>query len=64
MTVTWIRSDRCESASCTEVAFVGDMVWVRNSNARSIVTRFTRAEWDAFLLGAKDGQFDNPEVSS
>jgi|GEM_PF-257701 hypothetical protein len=22
---------------------------------------FTRAEWDAFLLGARDGDFDNPE---
>jgi Domain of unknown function (DUF397) len=45
--------------NCVEVAFVGDAIVVRDSKAEGgPVLFFTTAEWDAFVNGAKDGEFD------
>lgn len=45
--------------NCVEVALVGDTVAVRDSkDPNGPVLTFTRAEWAAFLAGAKDGEFD------
>jgi len=42
-----------------EVAFVGDAIAVRDSKHPDGPTLiFTQAEWDAFVGGAKDGEFD------
>ena len=42
-----------------EVAFVGDAIAVRDStNPSGPALIFTAAEWDAFVGGAKDGEFD------
>ncbi len=42
-----------------QVAFVDDLIGVRNgANPGGPVLVFTQAEWDAFVLGAKDGEFD------
>jgi hypothetical protein len=42
-----------------EVAFVGDVIAVRDSkNPDGPVLVFTPSEWDAFVGGAKDGEFD------
>ena len=35
-------------------------VAMRNSKQLEPVLTFTMAEWDAFVLGAKDGEFDEP----
>lgn len=44
-----------------EVAFVGDMTCPRaGEKPDSPVLVFTQAEWDAFVGGAKDGEFDQP----
>jgi hypothetical protein len=57
-TVTWIRSGRCDTGSCVEVAFVGDEIAVRNSTEPDgRVVTFTRNEWQAFLGGVADGEF-------
>lgn len=45
--------------NCVEVAFVGEAVAVRDSkhpDARPLI--FNHAEWDAFVEGARDGEFD------
>jgi len=55
--ITWHQSSRCAQAECVEVAYVGDEVWVRSSEEPTILA-FTTAEWDAFVAGAKDGEFD------
>jgi len=34
------------------------LVQVRNSKAPEGVIHFTKEEWDAFIKGAKDGEFD------
>ncbi|GGV09982.1 regulator, BldB [Streptomyces litmocidini] len=33
-------------------------VAMRSSLDRDTVLRYTKAEWDAFVLGARDGEFD------
>jgi hypothetical protein len=45
--------------NCVEVAFIDDAIAVRDSkNPAGPALIFTQAEWDAFVGGAKDGEFD------
>jgi hypothetical protein len=54
-----VKSRRCESHACVEVAAVADGVLVRNSvHPEAGTLRFTTAEWVAFLGGVRDGDFD------
>jgi hypothetical protein len=61
---TWIKSRRSgpTGGNCVEVAFLPDgEIAMRNSrhpDGPALV--FTRAEWDAFLGGAQDGEFGGP----
>jgi hypothetical protein len=57
----WRKSTRsgpnCDN--CVEVAFVPGAIAVRDSkNPTGPVLIFTPDEWDAFVGGAKDGEFD------
>ena len=57
----WHKSTRSGSPSdnCVEVAFVGGAIVVRDSrNPDGAQLVFTPNEWDAFVEGAKDGEFD------
>ena len=57
----WFKSTRSgpNSDNCVEVAFVGQAIAVRDSkNPQGPALIFTPAEWDAFVGGAKDGEFD------
>jgi Domain of unknown function (DUF397) len=60
----WMKSTRSgpTGGNCVEVAFLrGGEVAMRNSrqpDGPALV--FTRAEWDAFLGGARDGEFGTP----
>jgi hypothetical protein len=57
----WLKSSRSGPAcdNCVEVAFVDDAIVVRDSkNPDGPALIFTSAEWDAFVGGAKDGEFD------
>jgi hypothetical protein len=54
----WKTSTKCESGQCVEVAITTDSIKIRNSNDHSVVASFTIDEWKAFVLGAKDGEFD------
>jgi hypothetical protein len=59
--VTWLKSRHSgpTGGNCVEVAFLaGGGVAMRNSRyPGGPALIFTRAEWDAFLGGAKDGEF-------
>jgi Domain of unknown function (DUF397) len=47
------------SDNCVEVAFVDQAIAVRDSkHPQGPVLLFTQGEWDAFVGGAKDGEFD------
>ncbi len=60
----WFTSSRTTANnSCVEVAFLeGGTVGLRDSkdNGKGPVLIFTPAEWDAFLGGVQDGEFDRP----
>jgi len=61
MNAAWIKSSHSgpTGGNCVEIAFLADGdVAVRNSrhpDGPALV--FTRAEWEAFLSGACDGEF-------
>ena len=54
----WRRAgDDAEGA--VEIAFVDDLIGMRNSaDPDGPVLVFTQAEWDAFVGGVEDGEFD------
>ncbi len=57
----WFKSSRSgpNTDACVEVAFVGGGIAVRDSkNPTGPALLFTTDEWDAFVGGAKDGEFD------
>ena len=55
----WQRAEGDSSDSAVEVAFVDDLIGMRNSGEpEGPVLVFTQAEWDAFVAGAQDGEFD------
>jgi len=64
---TWIRSRRSgpTGGNCVEIAFLADgQIAMRNSrHPQGPALIFTRSEWDAFLGGAKDGEFGRPAPS-
>jgi hypothetical protein len=55
----WRSAPGDTKGSRVEVAFVDDLIGLRNgADPDSPVLVFTQAEWDAFVAGAKDGEFD------
>lgn len=57
----WVKSSLSFSnGNCVEVASLPDgIIGVRHSrHPAGPVLRYTRAEWDAFVAGAKAGEFD------
>jgi hypothetical protein len=59
----WRKSRHSDTArGCVETAFLPDgQVAVRDSKDRSgPALIYTPTEWDAFIKGAKDGEFDRP----
>jgi len=56
---TWIRSTVCASTTCLEVAIGEAQVMLRNSTSpEGPEVAVTRDEWQVFLQGAKNGDFD------
>lgn len=57
--LVWRKSTASGGGNCVEVAFADDAVRLRNSQHPSgPELMFSRAEWDAFLTGVRDGEFD------
>jgi Domain of unknown function (DUF397) len=58
---TWRKSSASlANGNCVEVARLsGELIGVRDSKRPpGHVLRFTRAAWDAFLRGVREGEFD------
>ena len=57
---TWKKATKSSAnGQCVEVRDLGDRVEVRDSKNRTgAILTFTPGEWDAFLDGAKKGEFD------
>ena len=60
----WRKSTASQpGGDCLEVAIGTDVVQIRHSLDRSGATlAFTYGEWRAFLVGARNGEFDLPEA--
>jgi len=57
----WRTSTYSGGNGCVEVAFVDGQVWVRDSKDREgPVLVFTANEWEAFIGGARAGEFERP----
>jgi hypothetical protein len=65
ITGPWVKSSYSgpTGGNCVEVAFLADgQVAMRNSRQpEGPALIFTRAEWEAFLGGARDGEFGSPQ---
>ncbi len=61
-TTAWIKARKsgANGGSCVEARRHDDMIEVRDTKDQGLgpVLRFTRAEFDAFLDGAKNAEFD------
>ena len=58
----WKRSTFCESAACIEVKNVPTGVVIRSSRFVQMKLGFTTAEWESFLAGVKNNEFDLDEL--
>jgi hypothetical protein len=57
----WRKSTRSAANGCVEVAFVDGQVGVRDSKDRQgNVLIFAAREWEAFLVGVREGEFELP----
>ncbi|GAA2286134.1 regulator, BldB [Streptomyces ruber] len=55
----WVGSPDGPQDERVEIAYLeGGAVAMRNSADPDTVLRYTAAEWRAFVLGARDGEFD------
>jgi Domain of unknown function (DUF397) len=55
----WQRAPGDDSNRGIEVAFVDDLIGLRNSaQPAGPVLVFTKPEWEAFVAGAQNGEFD------
>ena len=54
----WKKSSRCASATCVEVAKIGDGYLIRDSKNPDVAPlSFTTEEWSAFVAGVRAGEF-------
>ena len=57
----WVKSTRSQHNGCVEVAFDDGQVAIRDTKDRQgPVLVFTANEWEAFIGGARDGEFELP----
>jgi hypothetical protein len=58
--VEWLGAPGTENdEERVEIAYLPEgAVAMRSSKDHATVLRYTKAEWDAFVLGARDGEFD------
>jgi hypothetical protein len=57
----WRTSTYSNGTGCVEVAFADDQVGVRDSKDREgPALVFTASEWEAFIGGARAGEFELP----
>jgi hypothetical protein len=62
MTLTneWRKATKSLDTGCVEVRRDGNLIQVRDTkdHDNGAILGFTEAEWDAFIDGAKNGEFD------
>ena len=58
----WYKSSASAAGNCVEIAHLpqGGIALRDSKNPARQPHTYTRTEWDAFLTGAKNGEFDIP----
>ncbi|GAA0373372.1 DUF397 domain-containing protein [Streptomyces olivoreticuli] len=57
--VEWLSAPDATTEVRVEIAYLpGGAVAMRSSAEPEVVLRYTESEWRAFVLGARDGEFD------
>ena len=57
----WFKANGSNDIGCVEVAFLDGKVGVRDTKDRSKPPHvYTPHEWECFLAGVKNGEFDLP----
>lgn len=54
----WKKASHCADAACVEVKIKTNQVRIRSSDFPQAEMGFSRQEWEAFIKGAKAGEFD------
>jgi hypothetical protein len=54
----WHRAQACSGAECVEVAVTEAGITMRNSRDPETTLTFTLTEWLEFVVGIRDGDFD------
>jgi len=58
--LAWRVARNCDGGSCIRVASSAGMIVIGDTkNPRGPVLSYTRAEWDAFVTGIRQGDFDD-----
>ncbi len=52
------RWHECDGGACVQVAATGDLVMMRSNVDPGVIFRMTRDEWQDFVAGVKQGDFD------
>lgn len=56
----WRKSTASGTSNCVEVSFDAGSVLMRHSRSpQGPVLSFSHSEWEAFLAGVRNGEFDN-----
>lgn len=62
--LTWRVAKDCNTSNCVAIALTDGMVAVRDTkDPGSPVLLYTETEWQAFIDGAKNGEFDLQRLS-
>jgi hypothetical protein len=57
---TWHVARCCDNGQCAQIGFRGESVLIRSSaDPCGAFVTLTRDEWQVFVAGVKDGDFDS-----
>jgi hypothetical protein len=54
----FVKSTKCETGACVEVALGEDRALVRNSTQPGTVNEFPKEMWEGFVAAVRQGTFD------
>lgn len=61
----WRKSKASGTGNCVEVSFAAGTVLMRHSrDPQGPMLSFSHSEWEAFLTGVRDGEFDTAAPGS